>query len=289
MNKITSPRPIRIGRIDYTNVWPLFYYFPFAAFGEELEVLQQYPTQLNRAMADGNIDIGPISSFAYAENYKDYLLFPHMSVSVYGSVQSILLFHREPLEKLDGRTIALTTASATSVNLLKIILRKFYNVQPRWISMEPQLDSMMRECDAALLIGDHAIRESWTNKGYLVTDLGAEWTKQTGEWMSFAVCTIRRSVAESRPELVSSIYHAFLESKQKSLTDLTSLVDEAERKIGGTKPYWKQYFSGLCYEFGPVQWRGLQRYYDYATELGLLDQSVSLNIWDNNMMPRVTE
>ncbi|WP_159883002.1 menaquinone biosynthesis protein [Paenibacillus puerhi] len=282
-------QPIRIGRIDFTNVWPLFYYFPFAAFGDRLEVFQQVPTQLNKAMAEGRIDIGPISSFAYAEHADDYLLFPHMSVSAYRHVHSLLLFHRKPLAELGGATIALPTTSATTVNLLKIILAKFYRVDVQYVYQEPNLETMMNSADAGLLIGDHAIRASWEDRGYLVTDLGEEWTRLTGQWMSFAVCTIRKQVALEQPELVRAIYNAFLESKRKSLDDLTLLVEDAQRAIGGTKEYWQQYFSNLCYEFGPRQWEGLQLYYQYAVELGFLKQEVQLQIWQDNSVAQVTE
>ncbi|MEK8127401.1 menaquinone biosynthesis protein [Paenibacillus filicis] len=280
---------IRMGRIDFTNVWPLFYYFPFESFGDQLEVFQQVPTQLNKAMAEGRIDIGPISSFAYAEHAEDYLLFPHMSVSAFQHVHSLLLFHRKPLAELEGSTIALPTTSATTVNLLKIILAKYYRVNVHYVYEEPNLDTMMNKADAGLLIGDHAIKASWEDRGYLVTDLGAEWTRLTGHWMSFAVCTIRKQVAREQPELVADIYKAFLESKRKSLADLTSLVNDAQRLIGGSREYWHDYFSNLSYEFGPKQWEGLQLYYRYAVELGFLKHEVQLQIWQDNSVAQVTE
>ncbi|TVY11613.1 menaquinone biosynthesis protein [Paenibacillus cremeus] len=287
---MTTNNPvIRIGRIDFTNVWPLFYYFPFSAFGNELEVTQQVPTGLNKAMAQGEIDIGPISSFAYGENYEKYMLFPDMSVSSYSHVNSILFFHRKPIEELTSATIALPTTSATSVNLLKIILYKFYHLEPNYVYAAPELDTMMKTADAALLIGDHAIRASWEDNGYMVTDLGAEWTRLTGQWMSFAVCTIRKEVVEQQPEQIERIYEAFLESKRKSLADMTGMINDAQKLIGGTAEYWEHYFSNLSYEFGPKQWEGLQLYYQYATELGFLDREVKLHIWNHNSVVRVTE
>lgn len=284
-----NQRAVRIGRIDYTNVWPFFYYFPFASFGDELEVIQQVPTQLNRAMANGEIDIGAISSFAYGEHFENYLLFPHMSVSAFEHVKSIMLFHRKPLEELGQSTIALTTASATSVNLLKIILNKFYGLEPNYVSAAPELDTMMNTADAALLIGDHAIRASWEDNGFMVTDLASEWTRLTGQWMSFAVCAVRKETAEKKPELVSRIYEGIMESKRKSLSDFTALVEDAQSLIGGTKTYWQDYFSNLCYEFGPKQWEGLKLYYHYAAEMGLLNRPVELQIWNDNSVVRVTE
>ena len=282
-------RTIRIGRIDFTNVWPLFYYFPYERLQREVELVTQVPTQLNAAMAAGEIDLGPISSFAYGENFEQYMLLPDMSVSAYGNVKSILLFHRKPLSDLGGASVALPTTSASSVNLLKIILRRFYQVEPEYHYAPPKLNEMMQSSDAALLIGDHAIRESWKEHGWMVTDLAEEWLKWTGHWMSFAVCAIRKQVVEEQPEQVGRIYQAFMESKFQSLNDFTALVQDARQQIGGTEAYWRDYFSTLTYEFGPEQQAGLQLYYRYAWELGFLDKEVRIQLWNDNLLTQVTE
>ncbi|MCR8634464.1 menaquinone biosynthesis protein [Paenibacillus radicis (ex Xue et al. 2023)] len=285
----STSKPVRIGRIDFTNVWPLFYNFPLESFQGEVEFITQVPTQLNEAMAKGEIDIGPISSFSYGEHTDDYVLLPNMSVSAHKCVQSILLFHRKPLEELSGASIALPTTSATSVNLLKIILRRFYEVEPDYHYAAPVLKDMLKTADAALLIGDHAIRESWIDSGLMVTDLAEEWNRLTGHWMSFAVCAIRKQLAEERPELVSRIYSAFMESKRKSLSDLSSMIRDAQELLGGTASYWERYFSSLIYEFGPEQQAGLKLYYRYAWELGFLKQEAPIQLWNDKTVTQVTE
>ncbi|MDQ1909417.1 menaquinone biosynthesis protein [Paenibacillus sp. GD4] len=287
MNK--NQREIRIGRIDFTNVWPLFYYFPVTSFGSELKILQQVPTGLNKALAQGEIDVSAISSFAYGEHFDDYMLLPDMSVSAFGEVKSILLFHRVPLEQLSDATIALPTTSATSINLLKIILTKFYGIQPSYVDSPPHLETMMKSADAGLLIGDHAIRASWEEQGYLVTDLATEWTKWTGLGMSFAVCAIRKQTVRELPDLVKRVFDGFMESKRKSLADLTSLVQDAQKLLGGTPTYWEGYFKNLCYDFGPSQQDGLKLYYQYAKELGFLKRDVPLQIWNDKITVQVTE
>ncbi|MDF2962503.1 MAG: transporter substrate-binding protein [Paenibacillus sp.] len=285
----SSDKPVRIGRIDFTNVWPLFYYFPLERFQGAVEIITQVPTQLNSAMARGEIDIGPISSFSYGEHVNDYLLLPDMSVSAYNQVQSILLFHRRPLNELSGASIALPTTSATSVNLLKIILRRFYEAEPVYHYAAPVLKDMLRSADAALLIGDHAIRESWTDTGLMVTDLATEWNRLTGQWMSFAVCAIRKQIAEERPELLGRIYRAFMESKRKSMSDLTPMIEDAQALVGGNASYWERYFSSLIYEFGPEQQAGLKLYYRYAWELGFLKQEAPIQLWNDKNVTQVTE
>ncbi|WP_052339623.1 menaquinone biosynthetic enzyme MqnA/MqnD family protein [Gorillibacterium massiliense] len=272
---------IRIGRIDFTNVWPIYYYFPVDRFGEKVELIKQVPTGLNKAIAAGAVDMGAISSFAYGENSEQLVLFPDLSVSAWGKVNSILLFHKKPLSEVAHGKIMLPTTSASSVNLLKILLSKFFDGNPQYRYDAPSLSNMREDEDAALLIGDDAIRSDWEESGYTVTDLGELWNEKTGRWMSFAVWAVRRDTVERYPELVSEVYHAFRDSKARGLADPTPLVVEAMATIGGTEEYWRRYFGQLTYDFGPEQWSGLQLYYDYAFELGLLDRPVTIDLWQD--------
>ncbi|MBP1994722.1 menaquinone biosynthesis protein [Paenibacillus eucommiae] len=287
MNK--EDNRIRIGRINYTNVWPIYYYFADLVPREQVEIIHQVPTGLNKAMAAGEIDMGPISSFAYGESFENYLLYPDLSVSAFGAVNSILLFHEKPLQEIAGGEIALPTTSATSVNLLKIILEKFYKGKPRYTYAPPILSDMMNKRDGALLIGDDAIKESWRNKKYMITDLGQEWAKWTGKWMSFAVWAIRRAVVDQQPELVKGIFDAFVQSKHMAHADPSAMIKEAKSSVGGSSEYWQHYFSNLCYDFGVEQWKGLQLYYQYCWELGFLPKQATVEIWQQNRIARVTE
>ncbi len=113
---------IRIGKINYTNAWPMYHYFPMEGLHGLTEFDSQVPTGLNKALAAGEIDMGPISSFSYGEHFEHYMMYPNLSVSAKNKVNSILLFHREPLEVIKDGRFALPTTSATSVHLLKKIL-----------------------------------------------------------------------------------------------------------------------------------------------------------------------
>ncbi|UHA72961.1 menaquinone biosynthesis protein [Paenibacillus sp. 481] len=276
--------PIRIGRIDYTNVWPIFYHFRPALTKAPLELVPAVPSTLNQAMRTGEIDMGPISSFAYGESSDRYALFPNLSVSALGRVNSILLFLKKPLREALRGTIALTTTSETSVNLLKIIAQKCYEETPTYVPMAPDLDAMMEVADGALLIGDHAIRASWANKTYEVIDLGECWRQWTGHWMTFAVWAVRKEVIERHPDDIKQIVEAFEQSKLRSLADPTPLIEEAVQTIGGTHAYWHHYFSHLNYDFDRPQQQGLQLYFQYAYELGLIDHQVHLELWSENMV-----
>ncbi|WP_036604507.1 menaquinone biosynthetic enzyme MqnA/MqnD family protein [Paenibacillus assamensis] len=278
-------RTIRIGQIDYTNVWPIFFHFKPEQTLSPVELIPAVPSTLNKSMKEGNIDMGPISAFAYGESSEDYVLFPDLSVSAYGAVNSILLFLNKPLiEALEG-TVALTTSSATSINLFKIIAEKRYGAHPSYISMDPQLDRMMEKADAALLIGDHAIRAYWDNERhgrYQVLDLGQMWQEWTGHWMTFAVWAVRKQALVSHPSDIGRIVDAFERSKYKSIHNPDPLIQSAVQRVGGTEKFWRNYFANLNYDFGPRQQQGLQLYFKYAYELGLIDHHVQLDIWSEN-------
>ena len=280
---------LTIGRINFTNVWPVDYYFPESRFGSDVRLINQVPSGLNKRMLEGSVDIGAISSFAYAASHDRYVLLPDLSVSAFGEVRSILLFYKDSFDRLLNGNIALTTASATSVNLLKIILEKFHGGSPSYFFAEPDLHDMMKDNDAALLIGDDAIKARWHNEQYRVLDLGEEWARLTGSWMTYAVWALRREAAEAHPQLIARIYEALLESKRKGAADKSGMISAAVARIGGEEQFWLDYFAGLNHDFSKAQQTGLELYYRYAAELGLLVGDVPLNVWDDNLRLRVNE
>lgn len=286
MNSQHEQERIRIGQINYTNVWPVSHFFPAEKLANRIELITQVPSELNRAMAEGRIDLGPVSSFEYGLNHEQYLLFPDLSVSAFGKVNSILLFYKKPLEQALNGKIALTTASATSVNLLKIIVEKFYHAKPEYFYETPSLDDMMKHRDAALLIGDDAIRSSWRQTDYGVLDLGEKWNELTGQWMTFAVWALRKDTAEKYPEDIARIYHGFQEGKALGYRNLPAIAEAARERIGGTLDYWSYYFRHLNHDFASAQQNGLQLYYRHAAEMGLLARDVPLQIWSEQSVHR---
>ncbi|MDY6779176.1 MAG: menaquinone biosynthesis protein, partial [Halobacteria archaeon] len=136
----------------------------------------------------GDIDIAPISSIEYARNPEYYVL-PNLSVSSEAEVGSIFLFSERDIEELDDATVALASTSATSVALLRILLSECHGVSPKYVTMEPDVDEMLSEADAGLVIGDHALLAERNNDdpSLRVYDLGREWRDFSGERMVYAV------------------------------------------------------------------------------------------------------
>lgn len=279
-----------IGKNKYTNAWPIFHYFDPKQLTYAAEMVTEVPAYLNQRMSEGSMDVGgAISSFAYGMLSDQLLLLPELSVTSNGPVKSVLLFSKLPIEELSRGTIALTNTSATSVNLLHILLCMAYDGSPSYLTTEPDLDNMMEVADGALLIGDNAIKASWRDHGYNVYDLGEMWKSWTGHSMTFAVWAVNRQSAEQKPEAIEEIVKAFQQSKLRSQRNMKPVVQEAYRRIGGTEIYWEQYFNNLLYDFGSTELEGLRLYFRYAHELGLLPQEVTTEIWHENKLIRVKE
>lgn len=280
---------LRLGRILYTNVWPVYHYFDPSSLSFPATTRTEVPAVLNRLLLEGELDMSPVSSFAYGMASSDFLLLPDLSVSADGAVKSILCFSRKPFAEAVQGKIALTNTSATSVNLLKIIAEKAYGARPEYVSCEPDLEKMLEHADAALLIGDHAIRADWANTEYTVTDLGEEWKKWTGRSMTFAVWTVSKKAAERHPAWIGELASALAASKRRSLEDLTPVAQEATEKLGGELVYWQAYFANLRHDLTSERLEGLRLYFRHAREMGLLPKPAEIEIWTDNTEIRVNE
>jgi chorismate dehydratase len=281
--------PIRMGKIVYTNVWPVFYRFPPDSIASRVRMITDTPASLNRSLAEGMIEASAISSFAFALNADKLLLLPNLSVSSLSSVGSLFLFTKAPLEERLPSRIALTNTSATTVTLLKILMEKRYGHTPEYVQMPPDLDAMMASCDGALLIGDDAIRARLSQHRYAMADLGYLWKEWTGLGMTFAVWAVREQWADSNPDDVRLLHMALLASKEEGLSLPPDLIAKAVHEIGGDSLFWRNYFLNLVYDFGEEQARGLSLYLSYAHDIGLLPSVPELRLWGQHKLMRVNE
>jgi chorismate dehydratase len=202
-----------------------------------------------------------------------------LSVSAKGRVGSLFLFSKKPIEQLNGARIALTNTSATTVNLLKIILHRFYDYEISYVTQEPVLEEMLQDSDAALLIGDDAIQAVRNGGNLHVYDLGELWHQFTGYSMTFAVWAVRKEVLAEHSELLAEVHASFLTSKEKTRQNAGPLIEYVHTHYGGDKQEWTRYFQGLQHDFGDEQRIGLEYYYRCAAELGLLPAPASVDLW----------
>lgn len=269
---------IVIGYNPAANMLPMFYFLDRS--NPKLEFVNGVPAAHNRLMAEGKLDMAPISAFSFGQHWGKYSLLADLSVSAKGPFGSLLLFSKFELPELDGRSVALTNTSASTVNMLKIILDCFYHIKPVFKTMPPKLDAMLAEADAALLIADEALAGlARNNNELLVYDVSQEWEKHTGLSMTFAVWTVSNSALEKFPAGVDYVHKLLLESKQKGLANVDKIIDYCITNLGHDPKFWSVYFSQLRYGLEPELLQGLNTYFRYCVDLGLLPSQPQINIW----------
>lgn len=275
---------IRLGQIDYLNCYPVYYAIEHKQVPVNAKMVKGYPTKLNEMFLEGKLDITPISSIEFARHSDQAIILPNMSISADGEVQSILLFSKVPVTELDGLNVCLTSSSATSVALLKILFEHYYQIQVRYTVQKPDLQQMLKKNDAALLIGDDAMLArhgalDYEGRPLFVIDLGRAWRDFTGLKMIYALWVIRSKFVEEHTAEIEAIVKAFVDAKDFGFSHVSLLVDKAEQATGLPRPVLESYFQTILYEFGKDEQKALLTYYDYAYKSGLINERVKLNIW----------
>jgi predicted solute-binding protein len=214
------------------------------------------PADCADQLASGAADIGIVPSFELTR--QDLEIIPGAGIACHGAVRSILLISSRPAGEI--RSLALDSSSRTSVELVQVLLERRYGVAPHCVSHAPDLDAMMRVADAALIIGDPALRIDSASLPWRVYDLGAEWVTMTGLPMVFAVWAGRKGVVT--PEVVA----AFLESCRYGLDRMEEIVAAESAARGFAPELVRQYLTrNIVHELGPRDYQGMELFLKYAS------------------------
>lgn len=264
-------RKPRVGHIQFLNCLPLYYGLVHSRAILDINLTKGAPTELNRRLIAGKLDISPMSAIEYARNASDLILLPNISVSSDGEVKSILLVSKVPVEKLAGARIALTNTSRTSQVLLKIILKDKYGISPDYFETAPDLNAMLQEADAALLIGDAALQALQTSNQYLY-DLGAEWKSYTGRRMVYAVWAARRDFYEKHPDRVAAVYKHFIDSMEYSLKNIGTIAADAASNESFDARFLENYFLTLRFDLNAGYQRDFLVFLARAKDFGYIKE-----------------
>ncbi|MDX3671663.1 menaquinone biosynthetic enzyme MqnA/MqnD family protein [Streptomyces europaeiscabiei] len=246
----------RVGHIQFLNCLPLYWGLARTGTLLDFELTKDTPEKLSEQLVRGDLDIGPITLVEFLRNADDLVAFPDIAVGCDGPVMSCVLVSQVPLERLDGARVALGSTSRTSVRLAQLLLAESVGVQPSYYACPPDLPLMMREAEAAVLIGDAALRANLLdgpNYGLEVHDLGAMWKAWTGLPFVFAVWAARRDYLEREPEVTRKVHEAFLASRDLSLTEVTKVAEQAARWEAFDEQVLERYFTTLDFRFGGPQ------------------------------------
>ena len=216
------------------------------------------PADCARRLAGGLADIGIVPAVELLR--QDLEIIRGAGIASNGPVRSILLVTKVPPSRI--RTLAADSSSRTSVMLSRIVLEQRYGIHPEYHSRPARLRAMLAEHDAALLIGDPALRIEPALLEYECLDLGQVWTEMIGLPMVFAVW------AGHRAALTAGIEEQFLDSYRFGKAHLDEIVEQHALPRGFSAELGHEYLTrNIRFEFGDAEYRGLNRFLEYATAL----------------------
>ena len=266
-------RPLRISAISYLNTVPLMWDFEHGQARRDFEVSYTVPSLCAKALAEGTADIGIIPAAAYTE-IPGLQILPDVAIASRRAVRSILLVSQIPVELV--RTVALDTSSMTSVVLTKILFEKWLGGGRTFTPLGPDIDKMLEEHDAGLLIGDPALKVD--RRRYHTLDLAEEWIRYTGKPFVFAFWAVRgQALREADPAM--DVAAVFRGSRDHGLRpeSLENMSREWASRLGLTETEIRSYLTeNIHYQLDGGCIEGLQLFYRYAAELNLLPTAPEL-------------
>lgn len=213
------------------------------------------PSECADQLASGEADIGIVPVIEMARQKMDY--FRGTGIACHGPVRSILLVSKVPFREI--RTLATDLGSRTSVMLARVILAEKFGVEPNLISRRADLVAMLEEADAALLIGDPALRLDPSKLPFETLDLGGEWNSMTGLPMVFAVW------AGAKQMMLDRYARAFLESCRYGLANIDEIARTEAPARGVTEALAREYLTRhIVFELADRDYAGLELFLQRA-------------------------
>jgi chorismate dehydratase len=260
-------RRLRVSAISYLNTAPLMWDLERGGVGREFDISYTLPSTCARELEAGAADLGVIPVAAYTL-IPDLKILPDVAIASRRPVRSILLVSKVPVE--DVRTVALDASSMTSVALTKVLFEKWLGGGRTFSSMPPQIDAMLAQHDAALVIGDPALQIDRSE--YFTLDLAEEWIRRTGKPFVFAFWAVRRdALKEASPSL--DLGEVFQHSRDHGLApaSLDQIAREWGPRLQLSENAIRSYLTeNIHYSLDPACIEGLRLFYRYAAEIGAL-------------------
>ena len=262
---------LRVGAVSFLNTKPLIYPLLNGELQtEEIDLSVHVPSRLATLLGNKELDIGliPIVEYFRAKNQGEgYRVLPNISIASQGSVLSIQLFSRVPIQEIQH--IAFDTSSRSSVALLKILLAEKYHFSPTLVPCDPSINPATAT-EAVLLIGDPALKNLGTTE-YSI-DLGAEWHELTGLPFVYA-CWVARGDVE-----LGNVPNLLLEAKNRGITQIPEIAQIEAKKLSLPENLCKDYLQHhIHYDLDESEIAGLEHFYKLAVKNGLVESKQDLH------------
>lgn len=278
---------VRLGAVEYLNARPL-------AFGLDrsprFDLRFDLPSTCAELLHEHSIDVGLIPSIEYLRD--DFRIVPDLAIASRGPVASVALYTTRAMR--DVRSIAMDTSSRTSAALVRVLCARHFRIVPVLEAHGPDLDLMLASCDAALMIGDKALfseprtvrlKADTTNEAESVgqqvdstfvdkIDLGEVWTSLTGLPFVWAFWAGREgALTRDDVEALQRAKDAGVKESERIAAEYFAGAPDRQR-VGA-----RYLRDNIKYSLGPDEFSGLELFYRYATEAGVVTAPRALRFY----------
>jgi chorismate dehydratase len=287
---IALVNPVRISIVEYLNTAPLVRGFTRGPLRGKYELSFTVPSQCAEALRSGAADVAIIPAIEY-QRIPDLVILPNLSIASKKSVRSLLLVSKKPIQEV--ARIALDRSSRSTQALTRILCEKLWRIEPEFFEAAPDLAAMLRQADAALLIGDPALRLAIAcapgarrdAQGDLVStaslaglsgdtsvyiyDIVEKWRALTNLPAVLAIWAVRREAGS--PQLVQD----FQDSLAFGLQHVDAIASEAAAEMNLPAADLRRYLiENIDYRLDEENLQGLTHYYFLAASLGLIPEKI---------------
>ncbi|HYK39455.1 MAG TPA: menaquinone biosynthesis protein [Candidatus Eremiobacteraceae bacterium] len=292
---------LRISVVQYLNTAPLVRGFTHGPLQGKYDLSFTVPSLCAEALRTGQADVAIIPAIEY-QRIPDLVILPDLSIASKERVRSLLVVSRGPIRF--AKKIALDRGSRSTQALTRILCASRWNITPEFREAEPSVETMLADSDAALVIGDPALRLAisaekktkpgrdgeWICEGATVGlpqfpslhiyDVVREWWQMTERPAVLAVWAARKEIVND------ALADEFLDSLNFGLENLDAICKEASSEMNLPEKELKLYLkTNIDYSLDDENRKGLLAYYSHAVKLGLLEKLNPISIAGRTGVP----
>lgn len=251
----------RLAASTYLNTAPLIWSFLKGSQRDAVELLTDTaPARCAEMLANGEVDAALVPIIE-SLRIADVEMIPDVCVGSRSAVRSVVLITRKNnLKKI--QRVALDNSSRTSVALVKIIFREFLKFEPEWLTSPPDLKAMLMHADAALIIGDPAMKIP--RNQFLVFDLATMWHDYTGFGFVFAMWMARKETA------IAAHLIDFAAARDEGLAHLEDIAATYETQLGLSREGIRDYLTrNIAFTMDEEMKKGMNLFFKLARKHSL--------------------
>ncbi len=264
----------RLAASSYLNSAPLIWSFIHGSRKGTVNLTDPVPSRCAELLAEGAVEAALIPVIEY-QRIPGVSIVPDVCVGSMGNVRSVVLVTR--LKNLkDIRSVSLDESSRTSAALMKIIFLEFLGLEPKWVTSAPNVDLMLKDNDAALIIGDPAM--TFARDDLRIVDMARLWREYTGLGFVFAVWAVRNKDDAARAAAID-----FAAARDEGLEQIEEILSQYEREIPLARIELKKYLTiDITFHIDQPMEQGMKLYFELAYKHHLIPELKGLELIKNS-------